>query len=923
VAGFDAFISYSRRASTTLATELQVAVEKFAKPFYRLRAVRVFRDDASMSANVALWSTIERGLTEAGWFILLASPAAAQSEYVAREVTWWREHKPTNRILIVLEEGVDIVWDRAADDFDFEVTDSLPRALAGAFAEEPRWIDLRWYEASGSLGAQDPRWMERVADVASAVRGAERDELIGENVRQHKRARLALRSGITLISLFLVASLVATYVALGQRAEATKQRDEANHQRDVATEQARIALARQLAAQAVSLAPTDLQTASLLAVQAYRTNPDDQQAQATLLQIASASPQLVRTLPVGATVTATATTPEGVVVTGDAKGRVIVWHGADSQTIATLPGQVRALAASDDASVIAATDGTTAIRWAGSASQLPGLEAPTAVAVSPDGASVAVAEDGHTTIWAGQGPAVRARTRFTTALTFGDVGLVAFSTTGHFALVDPVTGAVLRQGEHALGLRAPGVGVSGDGSTLVGAPGGAELPVWRDSAALESNASANAVASADVVSPDIVVSRTGGLVASVVDGFVDIASVRSPSDPFQRPKRLDGAGTPGGFGTMSFGGDRYLTSGNAGTAMVWDVDQLTRFGTTIRGDVPTPCTACGPGRVEISGDGAHALLSGVGLFDTGPTVVDLDTGTDTPIADNPSAYEAAAWASDGRVMAFRASDSSLVRVDPGTMDVTVVTRLPIDDSVLAMSATRDRVLLVTQSGLVYTVALSSGQTAMSDALAKDPRAAAAEYPRFAPDGSSVAVLGYDSESNQSVVLQLDLDTDTVVFDGPGVAMAYDGASRLHVFDGQHAGTVVDGELTDLVPAPGVAHSPPPSLSPDGSLLVANGRDGSDVELLDLTRGGSELGHFAVPQDNDIYPVSAFSPDGGTVVTAIPPVGNLGLPGTVLSFSLDPKDWITAACAVAARDLTEADWSRYGVGPAPDDLRCVQ
>jgi hypothetical protein len=87
VAGFDAFISYSRRASTTLATDLQVAVEKFAKPWNRLRAVRVFRDDASMSANPALWSTIENGLTEAGWFILLASPAAAQSEYVAGTVS--------------------------------------------------------------------------------------------------------------------------------------------------------------------------------------------------------------------------------------------------------------------------------------------------------------------------------------------------------------------------------------------------------------------------------------------------------------------------------------------------------------------------------------------------------------------------------------------------------------------------------------------------------------------------------------------------------------------------------------------------------------------------------------------------------------------------------------------------------------------
>ena len=274
--GFDVFISYSRRASTTLATDLQVAVERFAKPWYRLRAARVFRDDASMSANTALWSTIERGLRDAEWLVLLASPLAAQSPYVAKEIGWWRDHKSPDRILLVLEDGVDIVWDRAAGDFDFTVTDSLPRALSGAYAEEPRWIDLRWYEATGSLGRQDPRWPERVADIAAAVRMVERDELVGENVRQHRRAQRLLRAGLATLSLLLAASLVATFVAVGQRSEAQRQRTEAETQRDAASTQARIALARQLAAQAVALAPTDLPTASLLAVQAFRTHDDAQ-----------------------------------------------------------------------------------------------------------------------------------------------------------------------------------------------------------------------------------------------------------------------------------------------------------------------------------------------------------------------------------------------------------------------------------------------------------------------------------------------------------------------------------------------------------------------------------------------------------------------------------------------------------------------
>ena len=914
VAGFDAFISYSRRASTTLATDLQSAVERFAKPWYRLRAVRVFRDDASMSANTALWSTIERGLTEAEWLILLASPLAAQSQYVAREVAWWLEHKSSDRILLVLEEGVDIAWDPVADDFDFAVTDSLPRALSGAYAEEPRWIDLRWYEASGSLGTADPRWMERVADVAAAVRFAERDQLIGENVREHRRARRLLRTGIALLSLLLVASLVATFVAVGQRSEANKQRD-------TATRQATIALARQLAAQAVSVAPADLQTASLLAVQAYRTHADAQ-TRAALFQVATASPQLVRTLPVGAPVHATAVTRDGTAVTGDAQGRVLVWRGTESELAATLSGPVLSVAASDDGSVVAATDGTTAVRYDGTVVELSGPVDPRVVAVSADGGSVAVSDPDHTRIWTGGAAPVTAPTSYVSDLTYGEPGLVGFSVTGEFVVLDPDTGAELVSGVHALGLGAPGVAVSGDGLTLVGAPGGADLPIWRGAAAFDGDAETNAVASGEITTPDIAVSHDGSLVAGIVDGFVEVSPVRSTTEPFRRPTRLEGAGVPAVFGTLSFGGDRYLASGNGTTALVWDLHQLNRFGTLREVEVPKPCNACGPGRIAVSPDGTQALLWGLGDTFVGPTVVDLATGAAHPITDPTLGWDAVAWSGDGDVVGFRTSDSTLVRIDPGSAAVTEVASVPVDDSVLDLVVAQGRARLVTRNGEVVTVELGSGEVTSTESLARDPRASDASYWRFAPDGSSVAIATYDVETNQEVVLQLDLAADRVVFSGPGVAMAYDGDSRLHVFTGDTESTVTDGELTGTRPAPGVAGTPLPVLSPDASLLVANGREG-DVELLDLARGGSEFGRFAVPQDNDIYPVSALTPDGRLIVTAVPAVDNLSLPGTVRTLSLDPADWITASCAVAARDLTEADWSRYGVGPAPDDLRCVQ
>src|SRR3712207_2492211 len=87
--GYAAFISYSHAADGKLAPALQRGLHGFARPWFRLRALRVFRDEASLSANPALWSSIEQALGSAGVFILLASPEAAHSSWVGREVAYW------------------------------------------------------------------------------------------------------------------------------------------------------------------------------------------------------------------------------------------------------------------------------------------------------------------------------------------------------------------------------------------------------------------------------------------------------------------------------------------------------------------------------------------------------------------------------------------------------------------------------------------------------------------------------------------------------------------------------------------------------------------------------------------------------------------------------------------------------------------
>src|SRR5262245_24549718 len=93
MAGYDAFISYSHAEDKPIAAALQSVIQTLGKPWYRRRALRIFRDDASLSATPHLWPSIEQALAQSRFLILLASPEAASSQWVAKEVSWWLDNK--------------------------------------------------------------------------------------------------------------------------------------------------------------------------------------------------------------------------------------------------------------------------------------------------------------------------------------------------------------------------------------------------------------------------------------------------------------------------------------------------------------------------------------------------------------------------------------------------------------------------------------------------------------------------------------------------------------------------------------------------------------------------------------------------------------------------------------------------------------
>lgn len=102
---YDAFISYSHAADGELAPSLQKAFHRIAKPIFKFRSLNVFRDETSLSATPHLWNTIEDALRQSQYLVLLASPTAAQSIWVQKEVEFWLNNNSIETILIGLTEG--------------------------------------------------------------------------------------------------------------------------------------------------------------------------------------------------------------------------------------------------------------------------------------------------------------------------------------------------------------------------------------------------------------------------------------------------------------------------------------------------------------------------------------------------------------------------------------------------------------------------------------------------------------------------------------------------------------------------------------------------------------------------------------------------------------------------------------------------
>jgi WD40 repeat protein len=934
-AGYDAFISYSRRQDGWLAPALQGGLERFAKPWYRVRGLRVFRDKASLAASPELWGSIEAALRDSRWFILLASPEAARSPWVDREVAWWLANKSADRILVVATAG-RLRWDKQAGDWA-EGT-PVPPSLRGVFPAEPLWADFTGVHV-GRRGVRVPG--EDLATVAAPLRGVDRDTLIGEHLRQHRRTMRVVRSVIATLTALLVFAVAATVIAVGQR--------------DDARTEARIATAREEAALSGSLLGSNLNVAQLLAVAAYQTDRDPQ-TEAALEQAAAASPQLVRYLQAGSSpVNALASSADGTtVVAGTDDGDLVAFDLATGRrtTVHAMSGAVTQLSVSADGHAVAAMNASQVVTWMPGAPRVVrvgGVSAPAYVAISPSGRQTAVLEGygsgtvpeslvvrdaagAERTISVTPIPGVNASAAFDSVGFPSNSSIALVSSLGEWQQLDSASLRVTAQSDSD---KAPGgttqVDAMAENGAYAGFWAGSTMTIWPTSGTGQPGTFLHGTVPGG--SSNVLAIQPDGQEAAVAESStIDVVPLfASGSSQPGAPIQLTGSSNTSLITFIGNGGA--LASAAGDTISVWNPGQTSRLGTSTGFGVPSGTSLSAPppdllsspdGKwVSLVGGATSAWLitpghaGGQAAKQVPGRAAVVNGGWDLPIrnGDTPLLI---GLGPGGLVLAD--ADGAVVRTLPAP-PVDSVTTVPPSPVAAGMLPGGKQFALVGNDGSVQVYDIPAG-TFRQVVRAEVTSSGNMNYvfplnAAISPDGTAVAIAewvalaagGFTSPSVSYVDLRTGR-THTVGKGGAaGVLFSPDGLVIQRLTGAIEVWDQTGEKLLRTLPGTGGTTSAI-AVSPDGTLLARLRNDGT-ISLTDLMTG-DVVGTFSLPSPdgsatNWTHTAIAFTADGSLLIAS---------PGSqLISWTVAPAGLVRSICAMAGGPLTATQWQQY-VGTSP-------
>jgi WD40 repeat protein len=325
--------------------------------------------------------------------ILLAANQSAESKWVDDEIDYWAANKSIDKVVVALTGG-EIAVDAEAQRIDWDKSTALSERFRAAVGEDavPLYEDLRPFKVNTDhANLRNPHFRDEVAKIVGRIEEEDPGELASEDKRQYQHGvRLKRIAEIGLVILTMTAAILGVLAILSARE---------------AIENEQQAISGAIAAQGIAISPEVPDFGALLALESMRIRPTVDAYISVINSIVTPTNFRWRAGMDGKPIVgAAASSSDGrLVVMGNDSGEVWLMTPDEPKELATLKvsGSVISVAFTKDNSTVKILDGAGFLTsWDVNTRSFTNIRLGELVAgtISGDGTTVALAEPDAATI---------------------------------------------------------------------------------------------------------------------------------------------------------------------------------------------------------------------------------------------------------------------------------------------------------------------------------------------------------------------------------------------------------------------------------------------------------------------------------------------------------------------------------------------